>query len=761
MAPILMAQSPAAADVEPGRQGQRRSTSLIGGLFGWISGSRSDTEGEELAPSRPSAEPAPQNLYPDVPRGAFDLPQSPIMQGVASSPLRTPLPSYESPLQRSQGSDLFHPGSAPRPRVFQNNSPFSAARSSGRRHRPIYFGPGMSLSPRKTYSPQRTGMRSSQSLSSLAAHAPAPATPEAGKRRKTDAESASEHSKRAAEEADHPAPKTRRIEPVRTRAASAMLAVLEDAEPVTKAPVVPEIVNPYQGVSKPTTSPSRPTASPKSNRTRALEAARTRARERRKSEPKRESLLELVERTAPAESEPHEDEPAVSSPHLERLTNKPKRPSPLSATVKGKSLAEQPEDEPSKAALGTVSGSVHAPALVTKDVQTQTLPEVQKATAPIPAPPKGLILNYFTKGTFANTMKTVASQIPVEKLPKFDFDVTPEPFNTEVSQRVSATPASNLSFGTSQAATPGVLSSGLPQAKPVEKPAFSFGSSGKPAEKPAFSFGSADKPTEKPAFSFGSAGKPAEKPAFSFGSAGKPVEKPAFSFGSTDKPTEKPAFSFGSAGKPAEKPAFSFGSAEKPTDKPMFSFRSSDKPSFSFGTTGKLPEKPVFSFGSNPTDKPAFSFGASAPAEKPATETPQSSEATSTVQPETQHASESEAPSTFTAGEGEENETTEHEARVKIWRLVQGKWADQGVTVFRIKKNKETAKCRILARNAVNGNVVLNFNLYASMNVSRDKGVLTFLGFDEAKPVNLRCKLKTEDAAEALKAALKEHVPSE
>ena len=747
MAPILMAQSPAAADVEPGRQGQRRSTSLIGGLFGWISGSRSDTEGEELAPSRLAAEPAPQNFYPDVPRGAFDLPQSPIMQGVASSPLRTPLPSYESPLQRSQGSDLFHPGSAPRPRVFQNNSPFSAARSSGRRHRPIYFGPGMSLSPRKTYSPQRTGMRSSQSLSSLAAHAPAPATPEAGKRRKTDAESASEHSKRAAEEADHPAPKTRRIEPVRTRAASAMLAVLEDAEPVTKAPVVPEIVNPYQGVSKPTTSPSRPTASPKSNRTRALEAARTRARERRKSEPKRESLLELVERTAPAESEPHEDEPAVSSPHLERLTNKPKRPSPLSATVKGKSLAEQPEDEPSKAALGTVSGSVHAPALVTKDVQTQTLPEVQKATAPIPAPPKGLILNYFTKGTFANTMKTVASQIPVEKLPKFDFDVTPEPFNTEVSQRVSATPASNLSFGTSQAATPGVLSSGLPQAKPVEKPAFSFGSSGKPAEKPAFSFGSADKPTEKPAFSFGSAGKPAEKPAFSFGSAGKPVEKPAFSFGSTDKPTEKPAFSF--------------GSAEKPTDKPMFSFRSSDKPSFSFGTTGKLPEKPVFSFGSNPTDKPAFSFGASAPAEKPATETPQSSEATSTVQPETQHASESEAPSTFTAGEGEENETTEHEARVKIWRLVQGKWADQGVTVFRIKKNKETAKCRILARNAVNGNVVLNFNLYASMNVSRDKGVLTFLGFDEAKPVNLRCKLKTEDAAEALKAALKEHVPSE
>ena len=139
----------------------------------------------------------------------------------------------------------------------------------------------------------------------------------------------------------------------------------------------------------------------------------------------------------------------------------------------------------------------------------------------------------------------------------------------------------------------------------------------------------------------------------------------------------------------------------------------------------------------------------------------QSSEVTSTVQPETQHASESEAPSTFTAGEGEENETTEHEARVKIWRLVQGKWADQGVTVFRIKKNKETAKCRILARNAVNGNVVLNFNLYASMNVSRDKGVLTFLGFDEAKPVNLRCKLKTEDAAEALKAALKEHVPSE
>ena len=82
------------------------------------------------------------------------------------------------------------------------------------------------------------------------------------------------------------------------------------------------------------------------------------------------------------------------------------------------------------------------------------------------------------------------------------------------------------------------------------------------------------------------------------------------------------------------------------------------------------------------------------------------------------------------------------------------------MTIFKIKKNKETQKCRVLARNAVNGNPVLNFNLYASLNVSRDKGILTFLGFDEAKPLNLRCKLKTQDGAEALKTALESNAPS-
>lgn len=80
-----------------------------------------------------------------------------------------------------------------------------------------------------------------------------------------------------------------------------------------------------------------------------------------------------------------------------------------------------------------------------------------------------------------------------------------------------------------------------------------------------------------------------------------------------------------------------------------------------------------------------------------------------------------------------------------------------GVSIFRIKRAKSTGKCRVLARNAVNGNVVLNFALYEGMKVTLDKNVLTFLGFMDAKPCNLRCKVKTNEAAENLRDALVAH----
>lgn len=80
-----------------------------------------------------------------------------------------------------------------------------------------------------------------------------------------------------------------------------------------------------------------------------------------------------------------------------------------------------------------------------------------------------------------------------------------------------------------------------------------------------------------------------------------------------------------------------------------------------------------------------------------------------------------------------------------------------GVCILRIKTSKETSKSRVLARNAVNGNVVLNFALYEGLRVTCEKSVLLFLGFVDAKPCNLRCKVKTNEAAESLKEALMSH----
>ena len=63
----------------------------------------------------------------------------------------------------------------------------------------------------------------------------------------------------------------------------------------------------------------------------------------------------------------------------------------------------------------------------------------------------------------------------------------------------------------------------------------------------------------------------------------------------------------------------------------------------------------------------------------------------------------------------------------------------------------------MLARNAVNGNVVLNFLLYTGLKVSCEKSVLSFVGMMDAKPCSLRCKVKTAEAAESLKDALISH----
>ena len=275
----------------------------------------------------------------------------------------------------------------------------------------------------------------------------------------------------------------------------------------------------------------------------------------------------------------------------------------------------------------------------------------------------------------------------------------------------------------------------------------------KPAATPAF--GSTE---TTPSFTFGTQAQPsseAPKPSFTFGASAKPsseAPKTYFTFGAqaTSSSSEAPkhSFSFGASAKPsseAPKPSFTFGTQA------TSSSSEAPKPSFTFGASTKPSVESTETKSSGNAVKPSFSFSSQAPV---APSVPSSVPAAET-------SSDAGAPDTnalTSQGQGEEDETTSHEVRSKIWRLDGGQWQDMGVCILRIKTSKETSKSRVLARNAVNGNVVLNFALYEGLRVTCEKSVLLFLGFVDAKPCNLRCKVKTNEAAESLKEALMSHV---
>ena len=254
--------------------------------------------------------------------------------------------------------------------------------------------------------------------------------------------------------------------------------------------------------------------------------------------------------------------------------------------------------------------------------------------------------------------------------------------------------------------------------------------------------------SEAQPFSLKAAGevpKPAATPAF-----GSTEANPSFTFGTQAQPSSeapKPSFTFGASAKPsseAPKPSFTFGTQ-------VTSSSEAPKPSFTFGASAKPSVESTETKASGNAVKPSFSFSSQAPV---APSVPSSVPAAET-------SSDAGAPDTnalTSQGQGEEDETTSHEVRSKIWRLDGGQWQDMGVCILRIKTSKETSKSRVLARNAVNGNVVLNFALYEGLRVTCEKSVLLFLGFVDAKPCNLRCKVKTNEAAESLKEALMSHV---
>ena len=567
--------------------------------------------------------------------------------------------------------------------------------------------------------------------------------------------------------------------PVRrsTRAASAMRQVLDSMQPVAPPaapkPAVPEVVNPYQTRSK-STRPSRPTLS---TRAKALEAARQRASKTASPPPEKpSSLLDVVERTEPRRS----SRLSTQDTPLWHVTNKPKRPSPLAMNTLEQADADVPV---SGSMYDTIPPSMSASSLVpqitsrlpksataqdvpavakrprdsVEDVASSTesvepkevtesqepeqhptpVPAPQPAPAPSPAPatapvdvPSWCIVTPPTRRDMPKGLskdQVQALNVPYDDLAVFSFDVAPAKCDGTFAQ-VHSFMLKNTSKPPMDAETKSSssLATEAPKLSSDAQPFSSLKAAGEvppPAATPAF--GSTE---AKPPFTFGAPAEPsseAPKPSFTFGTQAQPsseAPKPSFTFGTQAQPSSE-----------APKPSFTFGA-------PANSSSEASKPSVESTETKS----------SGDAITPSFSFSSQAPV---APSVPSSVAAAET-------SSDAGAPDTnalTSQGQGEEGETTSHEVRAKIWRLDGGQWQDMGVCILRIKTSKETSKSRVLARNAVNGNVVLNFALYEGLRVTCEKSVLLFLGFVDAKPCNLRCKVKTNEAAESLKEALMSH----
>lgn len=288
-----------------------------------------DDDGEDTF-AEASEGPAPEEVVP-APTPSPDVSLRSNPSPYARRPWTPKVPPSPS------ASMVFHPGSFETPTkrtpvasVPFSTSPFSTTRNSpGRRHAPIYFGPGTST--RKAHSPLRSTIPATHSMSAIPRE-PMLTTPE--KRRKTQesTEASNVSFEKPAEEPEVPVRRS-------TRAASAMRQVLDSMQPVAPPaapkPAVPEMVNPYQTRSK-STRPSRPTLS---TRAKALEAARQRASKTASPPPEKpSSLLDVVERTEPRRS----SRLSTQDTPLWHVTNKPKRPSPLAMNTLEQADADVP-----------------------------------------------------------------------------------------------------------------------------------------------------------------------------------------------------------------------------------------------------------------------------------------------------------------------------------------------------------------------------------------------------------------------------------
>lgn len=349
-------------------------------------------------------------------------------------------------------------------------------------------------------------------------------------------------------------------------------------------------------------------------------------------------------------------------------------------------------------------------------------------------------------------------------------------FSESKSEVNAAVPAFKpFAFGSSTEAKP--IESTTPSA-PEIKP-FTFGGEVKPVATEASE--TTNVPAFKP-FTFGSSATNPTKSistTFKIGSIEENNKTENVETGTTVKP-----FSFGSTVTESAKPAsvettnaskpFSFGSSTNETTVKPFSFGSSttsteiSKP-FSFGapvaSIGGLAPLPTFSFGTTNPSTSAAPFSFIVPVAK--------SENHSGGEDDDEIPAEEAESFTLTrtnneqlkTGAGEENETTQHEERCKIFMMdpVKNEWIDLSVGIFKINRyNTGSGKSRVLCRSEGSGKVILNTLISVpGTDVTRMEGkkevAMLAIGPD-GKPTKYLIRVKTLEQADALKAALSSEI---
>ncbi|KAJ7268695.1 hypothetical protein B0H12DRAFT_1229597 [Mycena haematopus] len=317
-------------------------------------------------------------------------------------------------------------------------------------------------------------------------------------------------------------------------------------------------------------------------------------------------------------------------------------------------------------------------------------------------------------------------------------------------------------------------------------PPVAFAGFGKPAAPPApKTNGAADvpPPSNPPANPFAF---PASTPASTSTSTG--LKPSPFASSTTTSAFGAPAPTtslFGSSttaspfGAGSSSPFAGFGGGSKPTTS-LFgsgsgsSVAGSAPTSFGFGSKGSIGNPVGFSFASPKPDAGKEKEGAGGDEKKVKAEEGDADTASSQ---ETEKATSTDEGSAASSGilfgddvptgldaegEGEEDEETLQQAKVKAFRLRknegEGGWLDIGTGFTRLKKHKETSARRLLLRNSA-GKIQINFSLYSGLKASQSKKSLTFVGHDaagESQTYSLR--FRSEDAAKEFQAAMEKEI---